>query len=148
MQHMQLPIFRKNKSWSTIRWWVFQSVHNWYNVKFWFAHPLFSKSKRYFHSNHGPFTRSWRLPSATTDSNSNSWKFAKNYSQPNWSRYFPIELNKLVKYNQTKDAYNECPVCLDDFVKDEECKLLPCMHFFHDKCILKWLERVIFFLND
>ncbi|KAK1432348.1 hypothetical protein QVD17_09244 [Tagetes erecta] len=37
--------------------------------------------------------------------------------------------------------YKECPICLSDFVSEEQVKILPkCSHGFHVKCIDKWLS--------
>jgi len=33
----------------------------------------------------------------------------------------------------------ECTVCKDKFLENEECKVLPCDHFFHGDCIMPWL---------
>lgn len=32
-----------------------------------------------------------------------------------------------------------CPVCLCEFTEGEKLKSLPCVHFFHDECIDRWL---------
>jgi hypothetical protein len=34
---------------------------------------------------------------------------------------------------------DECPICLDIF--NNECKILPCKHKYHTRCINMWLER-------
>ncbi|KAM0941092.1 putative transcription factor C2H2 family [Dioscorea sansibarensis] len=33
-----------------------------------------------------------------------------------------------------------CSICLEDFVVDTEVKEMPCKHFFHSECVLRWLE--------
>lgn len=33
-----------------------------------------------------------------------------------------------------------CSICLSNYEKDEERKLLPCLHGFHTDCIDKWLS--------
>ncbi|KAJ4980494.1 hypothetical protein NE237_031331 [Protea cynaroides] len=33
-----------------------------------------------------------------------------------------------------------CPICLEDFVPNEEILMTPCKHMFHDECILPWVK--------
>lgn len=35
----------------------------------------------------------------------------------------------------------ECPVCKDDYGLGEHVRQLPCNHFFHNGCIVPWLEQ-------
>lgn len=35
---------------------------------------------------------------------------------------------------------NNCLICLDDYEDNNELTTLPCLHFFHKNCILKWLD--------
>ena len=34
-----------------------------------------------------------------------------------------------------------CSICIDPIAIDDEAKTLPCNHFYHSKCILKWLGQ-------
>ncbi|VDN21832.1 unnamed protein product [Gongylonema pulchrum] len=34
-----------------------------------------------------------------------------------------------------------CPICMVEFVDGEHIRYLPCMHFFHKKCVDDWLMR-------
>lgn len=38
---------------------------------------------------------------------------------------------------------NECTICLDEFVIDDDLKLLDCGHSFHIECIDDWFKRNI-----
>lgn len=35
---------------------------------------------------------------------------------------------------------NECPVCLEKFVAEDQLLLLPCNHRFHSNCIIPWIK--------
>ncbi|XP_063425669.1 E3 ubiquitin-protein ligase RNF13-like isoform X2 [Mytilus trossulus] len=36
--------------------------------------------------------------------------------------------------------YDTCPICLEEFVENEQLWILPCKHGFHISCIKSWLE--------
>lgn len=36
---------------------------------------------------------------------------------------------------------HRCPICMVDFAVGEHIRLLPCMHFYHMRCIDEWLLR-------
>lgn len=48
-------------------------------------------------------------------------------------------------YNVLKKdgLYNDtmCSICFDNYENDEEVRILPCKHYFHEKCIKKWFEK-------
>ena len=35
----------------------------------------------------------------------------------------------------------QCAICVKDFTEAEEVKRLSCNHFFHEQCILRWLQE-------
>mmetsp|Transcript_24390 Transcript_24390/g.51957 ORF Transcript_24390/g.51957 Transcript_24390/m.51957 type:complete len:184 (+) Transcript_24390:99-650(+) len=35
----------------------------------------------------------------------------------------------------------ECELCLEDYQEGEELLRLPCVHAFHSKCVLPWLQK-------
>lgn len=34
-----------------------------------------------------------------------------------------------------------CPVCTSDFMLNEPAVLLPCLHVFHEECVVLWLRE-------
>ena len=48
----------------------------------------------------------------------------------------------FVKYDKDKYSENyQCIICMEEFEKNENVKLLPCGHIFHDNCIKEWLLK-------
>ena len=43
--------------------------------------------------------------------------------------------------NKLEEANRSCMICLDEFISREKVIALPCIHFFHPKCINKWIEN-------
>ena len=43
---------------------------------------------------------------------------------------------------QTRSGSLECSICLEEFVENEEIRVLPCNHKFHPVCIDPWLLNV------
>ncbi|KAF0915833.1 hypothetical protein E2562_039142 [Oryza meyeriana var. granulata] len=41
------------------------------------------------------------------------------------------------KVGETRER--DCAVCLQDFVKGNELRMMPCSHSFHEQCIFRWL---------
>ena len=44
-------------------------------------------------------------------------------------------------YYKGENDIRECTVCYVEFEKKDVLILLPCMHYFHPKCIDSWLLR-------
>merc|ERR1711865_168 len=36
---------------------------------------------------------------------------------------------------------DDCPICLQPMAEGEVVRQLPCKHWFHDGCILEWIEK-------
>jgi hypothetical protein len=57
------------------------------------------------------------------------------------------EINKLNKYILTEDKLNNfgtentCSVCKEDFIIGSKMMDLPCNHYFHEECIMPWLNQ-------
>jgi hypothetical protein len=39
------------------------------------------------------------------------------------------------------DGDNQCPICLMDYVLDDDLCVMPCKHAFHHECLAGWLAR-------
>lgn len=39
-------------------------------------------------------------------------------------------------------AERECRICLQEYVEKESLIYLPCMHSYHEDCILKWFRKL------
>ena len=57
------------------------------------------------------------------------------------------EITKLNKYTLTKDKLinfgteNTCSVCKEDFIIGNKMMDLPCNHYFHEECLMPWLNQ-------
>ena len=57
------------------------------------------------------------------------------------------EINKLKKYVLSKEnlkklgCENSCSVCKEDFVIGNKMMDLPCKHYFHEECLMPWLNQ-------
>ena len=45
-----------------------------------------------------------------------------------------------IKY-RPEQSYEECSVCLEQFITEEEVVSLQCSHIFHEKCITLWFQK-------
>lgn len=51
-----------------------------------------------------------------------------------------IQLKKRRKLVEGLSSRKECVVCLEEFLDGDEVAYMPCGHFYHYGCIVKWLE--------
>ena len=57
------------------------------------------------------------------------------------------EINKLKKYTLSQENLNQfgcentCSVCKEDFVIGNKMMDLPCKHYFHEECLMPWLNQ-------
>ena len=52
-----------------------------------------------------------------------------------------LSISKKTKYKKNKYLnVEDCRICLDKFIDKDEILILPCLHIFHLKCILHWIE--------
>jgi len=54
-----------------------------------------------------------------------------------------IKKLKSKKYKDIKkqDGDDKCSICFANYSSNDKVIKLPCQHFFHKKCILKWLKK-------
>lgn len=52
-----------------------------------------------------------------------------------------IESQEVTRRNSGQYCSLSCSICLTDFERKDHIKILGCGHTFHEKCIIKWLER-------
>ncbi|KAJ1664620.1 hypothetical protein IW140_004013 [Coemansia sp. RSA 1813] len=45
------------------------------------------------------------------------------------------------RYAPTEAGPPSCVICLEEYIVDDEVRVLPCGHVFHDQCIIPWLLR-------
>ena len=57
----------------------------------------------------------------------------------NLSQY--IEEQSLTKDMLEKGEQKNCSICLEDFIVGEKIIYLPCFHYYHAKCIEKWMKN-------
>ncbi len=45
-------------------------------------------------------------------------------------------------FESNKDKFNEieCCICSENYIKNDEIRLLVCNHYFHKKCVTEWLK--------
>lgn len=62
--------------------------------------------------------------------------------------YHPVDKTIIKAFftNEIKDISNEfakepCRICLETFKKGDKWIALPCIHHFHSKCIIKWMNE-------
>ena len=58
-----------------------------------------------------------------------------NHTQLAFPEIVIEDVNKLDEGNKS------CTICLEEFQQNEKVIALPCLHYFHKKCIKKWMER-------
>lgn len=87
-----------------------------------------------------------RTQSTTVDANSLSPDPDAIIVNSNRSTYAPAMtsdgLSAAQPAFQTLPGQLECSICLEDFVKKEEIRVLPCNHKFHPVCIDPWLLNI------
>jgi len=50
-------------------------------------------------------------------------------------KFIPNELKKKCIFHE------KCSICYEDFIEEENLKILGCKHYFHNLCIDLWLEK-------
>lgn len=54
-----------------------------------------------------------------------------------------IEIDRRVRRLKTENVgkSSRCTICLDGFMSDIHVKCMPCLHLFHEDCIVTWLKQ-------
>ena len=54
-----------------------------------------------------------------------------------------LSLKKITKNLTLTADTQECSVCKEEFIEDEEVREMPCNHLFHQDCLIPWLNQVL-----
>ena len=55
--------------------------------------------------------------------------------------FYKLSLNKIGKVKNFYEKNMNCSICLQDFVYDDIVIYLPCSHYFHKTCLIKWIKN-------
>jgi len=79
------------------------------------------------------------IPSSSSDdSDSEEKDYLKDlYNISNSSNFITIKIKDPKKLSENK---KQCLICLERFIKGQDCIILPCLHIFHSSCIKKWIS--------
>lgn len=55
--------------------------------------------------------------------------------------FYNSVVNYLNELDNCSDETNECYICLENCKERSNLKILPCSHFYHTECILKWFSK-------
>ena len=115
---------------------------------------VFNRKKDFFNQNYLKI-----LYEEFFNSKSNLKLFRKNNSHFNNTNNIPILINinkiKLKEFEKLKQLIksyinngcmfaferNKCSICLRGFLIENDISYLPCLHKFHYRCIIKWLNK-------
>lgn len=64
---------------------------------------------------------------------------SKGASQADIKNLPLVKFKDLESADSPMSAQLSCPICLMDFASEDEIRILPCKHYFHDQCIGEWL---------
>ena len=62
------------------------------------------------------------------------WKKCSRNTNPH------LRMRKVTSEDELQ-LQNDCPICLDSYVKKQKIISLPCEHVFHSKCIREWIAK-------
>ncbi|KAI1104969.1 hypothetical protein F4804DRAFT_166039 [Jackrogersella minutella] len=63
----------------------------------------------------------------------------KGTVQRYWSKIYHPETSNTTEH-PARDVQQACPTCTEDFLDDDDVRLLPCKHLFHPRCIDPWFK--------
>ena len=77
-----------------------------------------------------------RYPFQCDDNNTSSQNIIKKL------KHFKMEKKYYIKNEQeNKFELIKCPICLMEIIDGMDTIILPCEHFYHEKCIDQWLKK-------
>ncbi|KAI1610479.1 hypothetical protein EDD37DRAFT_18425 [Exophiala viscosa] len=50
-----------------------------------------------------------------------------------------VHTSRHIGQDSTRD---ECPVCVETFLTNDDVRILPCGHIYHHRCVDRWLLRI------
>lgn len=66
-------------------------------------------------------------------------------NEPSFHGLDPSEMESFEKvkfhHGMVREGGYSCPICLENYVEGDTVVYLPCLHFFHFKCILEWTMK-------
>jgi len=66
--------------------------------------------------------------------------FDDEYEDREAERQVHIQRLPTIKYKKNS-SQTQCCICCTEFQENEDLRILPCLHMFHEAELLKWLER-------
>ena len=63
------------------------------------------------------------------------------YTECKIIRYLLLYLTTITPFHFSLSLIVRCPICMNDFLPGDPIRLLPCMHYYHIRCIDEWLMR-------
>ncbi|CAD8210009.1 unnamed protein product [Paramecium pentaurelia] len=53
----------------------------------------------------------------------------------------PVRKINLEQIKQLDEDHMKCLICLCEYEEEDQVKTIPCLHYFHDDCIDRWLKK-------
>ena len=59
--------------------------------------------------------------------------------EPHTENWYPAVYPSFEYKKNAKGIPETCSVCRADFADSDDCRRLPCLHYFHNECIDRWV---------